>query len=146
MLAAQREGNRLLAAALSELDVTPAQSEALRIIEDHGPLSLRQLGEMLVCDTGTSPSRIVDRLVAAGLVDRAAGEQDRRQVQLSLTPAGTARATQVRTIEERLYDSIDGALADEDADELVHALRALTHDSPAGAALQRRLTPDHASA
>ena len=56
ILAAQREGNRQLSAALAQLGLTPAQSEALRILEDHGPLALKQLGDMLVCDTGTSPS------------------------------------------------------------------------------------------
>ena len=70
ILATQREGNRQLSAMLSEIGVTPAQSEALRIIADHGPLALGALGDMLVCDTGTSPSRIVDRLVAAGLVQK----------------------------------------------------------------------------
>ena len=42
-----------------EIGVTPAQSEALRIIADHGPLALGELGDMLVCDSGASPSRIV---------------------------------------------------------------------------------------
>ena len=65
ILAAQREGNRQLSSALAQLGLTPAQSEALRILDDHGPLALKRLGDMLVCDTGTSPSRIVDRLVAA---------------------------------------------------------------------------------
>jgi DNA-binding MarR family transcriptional regulator len=67
ILAAQREGNRQLTVMLSEIGVTQAQSEALRVIADHGPLALKELGDMLVCDTGTSPSRIVDRLVAKRL-------------------------------------------------------------------------------
>ena len=142
ILAAQREGNRLLLAYLSQIDLTPAQSEALRIIADHGPLALKELGDMLVCDSGTSPSRIVDRLVAAGLVQRDAGERDRRQIRLTVTPAGKERAAQVRNIEDQLYDAIDGALSADDTQTLVRALRALTQDSPAGLALQKRLAAD----
>jgi len=36
----QREGNRLLAAELRPLGVTPSQAEVLRVLGDHGPLTL----------------------------------------------------------------------------------------------------------
>ena len=146
ILAAQREGNRHLMALLSEIDLTPAQSEALRIIEDHGPLALKALGDMLVCDSGTSPSRIVDRLVAAGLVHRDASEHDRRQIRLTVTPQGKDSAARVRGIEDQLYDSIDSALNRDDTETLVRVLRVLTEDSPAGAALEKRLAAEEAPA
>ncbi len=142
ILAAQREGNRQLMTHLSRIDLTPAQSEALRIIADHGPLALKQLGDMLVCDSGTSPSRIVDRLVAADLVHRNVGEHDRRQIRLTVTPQGEERAAQVRAIEDQLYDMIDGALDAADAHALLRVLRALTRDSPAGTALDKRLAAE----
>ena len=142
ILAAQREGNRQLLAFLAQINLTPAQSEALRIIANHGPLALKGLGDMLVCDTGTSPSRIVDRLVAAGLVQRATGERDRRQVRLSVTPEGKDKVAQVRAIEDQLYGVIDSALDVADAEALVQSLRILTTGSPAGAALERRLAAE----
>lgn len=142
ILAAQREGNRLLTAALAPLGLTPAQSEALRILEDHGPLALKQLGDMLVCDSGTSPSRIVDRLVAAGLVRRDAGEHDRRQVRLSITALGQEKATQVRAVEDQLHDAIDTAVNADDEETLVRVLRAFTSGSPAGTAFSNRLAAD----
>jgi MarR family transcriptional regulator, organic hydroperoxide resistance regulator len=133
-------------ALLSEIELTPAQSEALRIIADHGPLALKELGDMLVCDSGTSPSRIVDRLVAAGLANRNAGEHDRRQIRLTVTPEGKDRADRVRGIEDRLYESIDSALDADDTRVLVRALRVLTRDSPAGDALERRLAAEEPTA
>ena len=142
ILAAQREGNRILMMLLSEIDLTPAQSEALRIIADHGPLALKELGDMLVCESGTSPSRIVDRLVAAGLVHRNAGEHDRRQIRLTVTPEGADKAAAVRAIEDRLYDVIDSTLTAADTEPLLRMLRALTRDSPAGAALEKRLAAE----
>ncbi|KHK99921.1 MarR family transcriptional regulator [Microbacterium mangrovi] len=145
ILAAQREGNRRLAAALAPIGLTPAQSEALRIIEDHGPLALNQLGDMLVCDSGTSPSRIVDRLVVAGLVQRSPGEHDRRQVRLTITPQGESRAAHVRAIEDELSDAIDGALDGVDTEMLVRFLRGVTQGSPAGNALDRRLAAEESA-
>lgn len=146
ILAAQREGNRQLTAMLSEIGVTPAQSEALRIIADHGPLALRELGDMLVCDTGTSPSRIVDRLVAAGLVGRTASEHDRRQVRLTLTPQGRDKARQVAEIEDQLYDLLDRASEGMHIEAFVTFLHAFTRQSPAGLALANRLAAEERQA
>jgi MarR family transcriptional regulator, organic hydroperoxide resistance regulator len=142
ILAAQREGNRQLTALMSEIGVTPAQSEALRIIADHGPLSLRELGDMLVCDTGTSPSRIVDRLVDAALVQRTSGEHDRRQVRLTLTPQGSDKARRVAEIENRLYGLLDRASEGMDINPLIAFLHAFTRQSPAGRALANRLAAE----
>jgi MarR family transcriptional regulator, organic hydroperoxide resistance regulator len=142
ILAAQREGNRQLTVMLSEIGVTPAQSEALRIIADHGPLALKELGDMLVCDTGTSPSRIVDRLVAAGLVERSISEHDRRQVRLTLTPQGHDKAHRVAETENQLYDLIDDACEGTDTDALIAFLHAFTRQSPAGLALANRIAAE----
>jgi DNA-binding MarR family transcriptional regulator len=142
ILAAQREGNRQLTVMLADIGVTPAQSEALRIIAEHGPLALRELGDMLVCDTGTSPSRIVDRLVGAGLVQRTTSERDRRQIRLALTAQGRDKAHRVAEIENQLYDLLDRASAGTDIDAFIAFLHAFTGRSPAGLALANRLAAE----
>ncbi|HET8591630.1 MAG TPA: winged helix DNA-binding protein, partial [Nakamurella sp.] len=88
ILALQREGNRALAAALKPTGLTPSQAEALIVLADRQPLTLAGLGALLVCETRSSPSRLVDRLVTQGLVARSEDADDRRYVTLSLTPAG----------------------------------------------------------
>src|SRR6266540_6303039 len=82
------EGNRLLAAELRPMGLTPSQAEVLRVLADHQPLTLTALGELLVCETGSSPSRLVDRLVAQGLIQRDTDPADRRFLTLSLTTEG----------------------------------------------------------
>ncbi|MET7990226.1 MarR family transcriptional regulator [Amycolatopsis sp. NPDC005232] len=142
ILAAQREGNRQLTARLAEIGVTPAQSEVLRILAGHGPMALRELGEMLVCDTGASPSRIVDRLVGAGLVERTASEQDRRQVRLELTKTGRDKAERVAEIEDQLYDQLDRAAKGTDVEAFLEFLKKFTQESPAGRAFENRLAAE----
>lgn len=139
VLAAQREGNRRLAEGLRELGLSPAQSEALRILGEHEPLTLSGLGEMLVCESGSNPSRLVDRLVGAGLVERLPGESDRRQVTLSLTEAGHTAEAAVRLVEEQLYAGLDRALDGRDAARLIETLQRFSAGSSPGAALQARL-------
>jgi MarR family transcriptional regulator, organic hydroperoxide resistance regulator len=147
VLAAQREGNRRLTRELRGIGLTPAQSEVLRLLGDHAPLSLTGLGELLVSESGTSPSRLVDRLVGAGLVERAVDDDDRRHVSLTLTVAGLAAETAVRDVEERLYADMDAALAELDLRPVFDILRLLSTGEAAGTALQNRLTHevDHPS-
>ncbi len=90
VLAAQREGNRILTEALRPLDLTPSQAEVLRVLQEHQPLSLIALGDLLVCESG-SPSRLVNGLVEADLVKRVPSASNGRMVTLTLTAAGEGR-------------------------------------------------------
>ncbi|HYU86397.1 MAG TPA: MarR family transcriptional regulator [Kribbellaceae bacterium] len=138
ILAIQREGNRLLAAELRPLGVTPSQAEVVRVLRDHGPLTLTALGELLVCETGTSPSRLVDRLVAQGLVQRDTDPADRRFLTLSLTTEGKRLSRRIIACEERLYRTIDSLVDDHPVTPALETLRALAGAFPAGQALARR--------
>lgn len=139
VLAAQREGNRRLSSELRELGLTPSQAEVLRILGDHEPLTLSGLGALLVCESGTNPSRLVDRLVEAGLVARVDALDDRRRVELTLTSAGREREVAVRSVEARLYDAIDSASAGIDADAAIELLQRLSAGEPSGVALSERI-------
>jgi MarR family transcriptional regulator, organic hydroperoxide resistance regulator len=138
ILAAQREGNRMLSHALRPLGITPAQAEVLRLLQDHQPLTLFGLGELLVCESGASPSRLVDRLVTAGLVSRVEAANDRRQVSLSLTTDGRRTSRRVGTIEEQLYRDLDAASVGHNTSAVMDFLRAFVADLPAGKAIARR--------
>jgi DNA-binding MarR family transcriptional regulator len=138
ILAIQREGNRLLAADLRPLDLTPSQAETLKVLADYQPLTLSGLGELLVCETGDNPSRLVDRLVKAGLVSREPDPADRRHVTLTLTPAGERLVREVATVEDRLHHTIETLTAGQPLEQTITLLRAFADAFPAGRALARR--------
>lgn len=138
VLAAQLEGRRQLASALRPLKLTPSQAEVLRVLADHAPLSLNGLGSLLVCESGSSPSRLVDRVVARGLVDRRTSTSDGREVELTLTPEGARLADEVAAVEEAMYAAID-SVTDQDTDAALNVLRAFIEGSPVGDALARRI-------
>jgi len=146
VLAAQREGNRRLTRELRAICLTPSQSEVMRILGDHAPLSLTGLGELLVCESGTQPSRLVDRLVAAGLVERVTAHDDRRHVTLTLTQTGRCVEAAVRDVEQRLYADIDAATAGLHMRPVIEALRRLSAGQLAGNAVQSRISTHHDSA
>jgi DNA-binding MarR family transcriptional regulator len=142
ILAAQREGNRLLGQALRPLGITSSQAEVIRILQDRGSLTLNGLGDLLVCESGNSPSRLVDRLASAGLVNRQVSAHDRRHIELSLTEEGLRLARLIIEIEEDLYRSIDAAAEGHDLDEITGFLRAFVAGLPAGQALARRVAAE----
>lgn len=138
ILAIQREGNRRLAADLRPLGVTPSQAEVLRVLADHQPLTLLGLGELLVCETGGSPSRLVDRLVTAGLIQRQTNLADRRQVALTLTADGEGVASRIAAAERDLYQLIDEGTSGTPVNDAILVLRRLAGLFPAGQAVARR--------
>jgi MarR family transcriptional regulator, organic hydroperoxide resistance regulator len=139
LLAGQREGHRLLGRQLRPLGLTPSQAEVLRVLEDYEPLTLSGLGELLVCETGTNPSRLVGRLVAMGMVARRPGGKDRREVELRLTAHGRTLARRIAEIEDVTYQTIDALVAEKDVEVILDFLREFVAQFPAGRALAQRI-------
>jgi DNA-binding MarR family transcriptional regulator len=138
ILALQREGNRSLMAALKPLGVTPAQAEVIRVLDGYAPLTLAGLGELLICESGTGPSRLVDRLVALGAVERTVGDTDRRTVTLVLTPGGRNLSAAIAAVEDALYGAIDTATEGQPVESLLALARGMLAGTDAGAALALR--------
>src|SRR5262249_59643479 len=110
------EGGRRRPARLRDAGLTPAQAEVLDVLRDRAPLSLAELGRLLVCEAG-SPSRLVDTLVQRGLVTRTPSPQDRRVVSLALTEAGReARAASAGSSAVR--EAITSRLTDQEIGQL----------------------------
>jgi DNA-binding MarR family transcriptional regulator len=137
MLAVQREGNRSLTEALRPLELTPAQAEVLRVLQEFQPLSLISLGDLLVCESG-SPSRLVNGMVEAGLIERVPSTINRRMVILTLTKIGEERAERVREVEQMMYRTITELLEGVSLPEIQALLWRFIKGRPAGDALARR--------
>ncbi len=100
-------------------------------------MSLKALGEGLVCETG-SPSRLVSTLVERGWIERKEDEADRRRITLSLTEEGQRLAEAVSQVEARLYRWIDQRIDTDTMEQLLEGLRALLDGTAAGQAITRR--------
>lgn len=98
--AVSRESDRRLTELLKPLGVTPSQAEVLQLLDQHGPMSLGELGGLVLFEGG-HPSRLVDRMVTAGMVDRQESADDRRRIQLSCTPAGRQLAAAATAAKEQ---------------------------------------------
>ena len=72
---------------LNELGLAPMQAMALQQLEPGTPLPMSALADALHCDN-SNVTGIVDRLEAAGLVERRPAEHDRRVKTLVVTERG----------------------------------------------------------
>ena len=140
--ALQRAFERIGNEAMRPLGLTSAQADALSVLAQAGPLSLKELGELLIAEAG-QPSRLVDRLVEAGWVTRRAAQDDRRRIVLFLTEKGRkleARAADVRQEQFALFGRL---LGERDlSSELELALELLQHTPYAGLIERRRALAD----
>jgi DNA-binding MarR family transcriptional regulator len=135
--ATHHEIQRRLNELVRPLGVTAAQAEALLVIGEAGPLSLKELGELLIAESG-HPSRLVDRLVEADLVVRREADEDRRRVELSLSPRGRRLSADVAKAQGALLSWGRGELGGHDLGAATDAMRALVREGPLAATVSRR--------
>jgi DNA-binding MarR family transcriptional regulator len=124
-------GSRVLvgvsARSLAEVEgtVTLTQFRTLVVLEAPGPTRLNQLATWL----GVGPStalRSVDRLIAAGFVDRSENFLDRREVVISLTEAGRSLVVEVTERRRAAIRAIVGDMPSAHRHTLVEALLAFS--------------------
>jgi len=132
-----RELERLANDAMRPLGLTGAQADALLVIDQAGPLSLKELGELLIAESG-HPSRLVDRLVAAGLVERHDATHDRRRVELTLTRAGHRVANRARAARETVLQAGAAMTAGQDVPAGLRQLRATLRGTQYEELIRRR--------
>lgn len=112
----------------------------LRLLGDYAPLTLTGLGELLVCESGTNPSRLVDRMVELGLVSRATPDAgDHRQVILQLTAKGSSLEESVRQIEEAMCAELDTIGTDAELATVIAVLERVVAGHPSGNAIAARV-------
>jgi DNA-binding MarR family transcriptional regulator len=135
--AGQRDFERRANEAMRPLGLTGAQADAITVIGQAGPLSLKELGELLIAEAG-HPSRLVDRLVEAGLVERRASEDDRRRIVLSLTAAGRRIEKRIQAAREEQLELGHALIGDRNLEPALELLRDLAQFSPYERLINRR--------
>jgi len=100
-----------------EWDITPRQFNILRILRGEGkPLSTLQIRQRML-DKMSDTSRIVDRLLKKGLVRKTPNDEDRRLVDVVITPKGKKLLEKIDPFEDHA-DKIMEHLSEEETKTL----------------------------
>jgi len=104
--------------------LSTSQAHALQILGRVGVATQRELAARLNLDESTV-SRLVDRLVRRGWVDRAIDEENRRQSRLALTASGCAALDDVRTASVAKFQMIWEQIPSDKRGQVLDALDVL---------------------
>lgn len=135
--AVHRELDRLTNEAMRPLGVTGAQADALVVISQAEPVSLKELGDLLIAESG-HPSRLVDRLVEAGFVARRLADDDRRRIVLTLTPSGRRLVTRVVDARTTIVSAAEALLPAKEVASALKLADTLLAGSPSAELIERR--------
>lgn len=114
-------------------DLTMAQFRALIVLEREAPLAVGELGDRLGVGLPAA-SRLVERLVNDGLVERWDDPSDRRRALVHPAPRGLEAMAQMNQGREMMVQRMHSIVARLDRDELVHLHAGLTALAAAAAA------------
>ena len=101
---------------LKPYGVTPEQFNILRILrgQQGKPIALRDISNRMI-DKNSNTSRLVDKLLAKGLVQREACPEDRRRVDIVLTPSGRQLIEELKNIMDQEISSLNGVWSESEA-------------------------------
>ncbi|TCV97119.1 MarR family transcriptional regulator [Luteibacter rhizovicinus] len=108
---------------LEELGLTYPQYLAMLVLWERDSLTVGELGEQLLLDSGTL-TPLLKRLESAGLVSRVRRPEDERSVLITLTDAGRALRDKANPIPDQLL--CQTGMAPEDVIQLREELKTLT--------------------
>ncbi|MFI7078118.1 MarR family winged helix-turn-helix transcriptional regulator [Micromonospora sp. NPDC049903] len=118
--------------------ISTAQLRAVMLVERQDGINLRRLAaglDMLL----SSASRLCDRLVAAGMLEREPGRADRREISLHLTAEARRLLAELREDRRQQLSTILAAMTPEAREALLHGLREF--DAAARARVMRQVSP-----
>lgn len=144
-MATSRVMTAVVARTLASVEeaVSIPQLRVLVMLQYEGPLNLRTIADGL----GVNPSnasRACDKLVSAGLINRGDAAYDRRNVSISLTPAGREMVESLMKSRAELLAQAVAELRPADQRRLVQALTAFL-GSVESSGLGARLHAQHSA-
>lgn len=125
LTAAHRTLHTRLNAKLKGLGVQVEMWRVLETLDSAEPYTMGELAEIVLMNPPTL-SKLVDRMVANGLVHRQLAPEDHRRVRLVLTDAGLDLVDKVRRHVEVQHEDIVEQLGEENARIVQEALRSLS--------------------
>jgi DNA-binding MarR family transcriptional regulator len=127
LMTVARALRRRYGAVLSQWEITPSQSRALRSISELEPVRLSALADRLHI-AARSATEVVDALESRGLVERGADPADRRATTVTMTPEGGRLHHLLDEARWAEAERFLAALADDDRAELDRILGVLMED------------------
>ncbi|MGD7051579.1 MarR family winged helix-turn-helix transcriptional regulator [Sutcliffiella horikoshii] len=102
---AEKKMMKLYRSYLDELGITYSQYLVLLVLWERDAISVKELGEKLILDSGTL-TPMLKRMETNHLITRSRSKKDERSVVITLTPKGKALNKEVECIPNKFLEKI----------------------------------------
>jgi DNA-binding MarR family transcriptional regulator len=109
----------------AQTDITPRQFGVLMALFQQGPLIPSVLAERISCDRNTL-SEMLKRMTSRKLIAKRSNPEDRRSVQVHITPKGEAALLNVVPAASKLQELMLAPLQKEERAQFLRYLQAIT--------------------
>ncbi len=123
--------SRFLTQKVSELNLTSVQAMVLGFLTEEDQITSSELGRRTELDSATLTG-ILDRLEAAGYLERKSNPDDRRSIHIHLTAKGKALGNEATALLLKANSEFLQVLDDAQRKELHEIIQTLRHNAPHG--------------
>lgn len=113
--------NQAFRRRISHLNITPDQFTVMRTLLERDGITQRELTQLISSDPNTVAS-LLERMEAAGLIERKTHEKDRRANRLKLKPAGKKKYSAARDMAIALQSQVLSVLPENKREEFLEHL------------------------
>ncbi|MCB8838675.1 MarR family winged helix-turn-helix transcriptional regulator [Aurantimonas sp. VKM B-3413] len=121
LLSIAKSTRAFLTLLLAEVGLHPGQDQLLDRLDARNPINVSTLADALAVRPSTV-SKMLDRLIEKGLVQRTASNSDARRTMVQLTAVGEQAQAQVRAIWRRLEVDLTNSLSSDEVEILDRSL------------------------
>ena len=134
----ERESMGVFNNLLKDIHLTANQVEVLTVLNTYGPKSVKDLGDLLICEK-KSPSRLVQSLINKGLLIKETSKQDKRVSLIALSEQGKQLLPEIQKRNDEFNKIIGQRIKDKkQVAELIKILSSYLAGTESMEALQRR--------
>lgn len=134
----ERESIGIFNNLLNDLNLTANQAEVIEVLNSYGPMSVKNLGDLLICER-KSPSRLVQSLIKKGLLCKTTSKEDKRISLISLSKQGKKLLPEIKKRDAQFNKIIEQHLSSSDeVKELTKVLISYLKGTESYDKLQRR--------
>ena len=113
--------NKAFRRRIAHLRITPDQFTVMRTLVEHQGITQRELTQLISSDPNTVAS-LLERMEAAGLLERKSHEEDRRAYRIHVRASGKQKYQQARALALELQGEVLGVLAQSEREEFLEHL------------------------
>ena len=102
-----------------QIDVLPGQSKVLQCLDEHGPLSPKEIGKLCIVDKSTTTS-LLNKMEKMNYIEKKNQNHDKRSILIHLTKLGKEKAKLVKQV------FLQG-LSKKEQREIIHLLKQMNN-------------------